>query len=155
MSAQDWTILIGVITTSVVTVWGAWSAWSDRRKKVDQEQERLRWEVTEREAEAAHRRKMEELQMVAIRQGGAAAKAAEAAKKAAIVSGAAVNKRIDESAQERKQQMEAVSGMIEDNTRTNEQAIVVANHFKSKLVDLSEAIAEGESPGPKTEKLTE
>ncbi len=140
MSAQDWTILIGVITTSIATIWNLWASYQDRKRKSDQEQERLKWADLKEEAEAEHRRKMEELQMVAIRQGGAAAKAAKQAQEAAVVSRREVTQRIEESAKERREQIATVTEKIDENTRVNEEAISTANGFNGKLIKLGESI---------------
>lgn len=141
MTAQEWTVIIGVLTSSVLTIWTAFTVWSDRRRKSEQEQERLKWEQTRQAEEAAHRRKMEELQMVAIRQGGAAAKAAKQAQEAAVVSGKAVTLKIDESIKERREQVAVISEKIDENTKVNEEAINTANGFNGKLVKLGEAVA--------------
>lgn len=134
MTAQDWTIVIGVLTTSVVTGFTAWTTWADRRDK-------RRYEQEKEQAEAAHRRKMEELQMVAIRQGGVAAKEAKKAREVAVQAKQEVITKIEGSAEERRGQFESVVGKIEDNTKYNQAAIETANGVNDKIRSLGEEIA--------------
>lgn len=140
MNVNEWTVVITVITTSVISVITAITVWINQRDKRRDELKlkelaaaKEQKEAEYREAEAAHRRKMEELQMVAIRQGGMAAKEAQKAKKAAIQGMEEVTQKIDASQTERREQMAKV---IEINTT----AIETANGVNEKIRSLGEEI---------------
>lgn len=141
MTVNDWTIVISALTTSVMAGFTAFTVWWDRRDKRLAEQKMAELALAREEAEAAHRRKMEELQMVAIRQGGQAAKEAKKAQEAALSSKREVTQKIEASQAERRDQMAKV---IDINTA----ALEAANGVNDKIRSLGEDISARQSSPP-------
>ena len=149
MQTKDWIILVNVMATAIGGMLAAWYAYRQKQKqeareeiRLANEQERLKWEAERAKAEDAHRHRMEELQLATLRQGGAAARAAKKAEEVAKTAKEEIKSSVEESKKERREQMESIAALVEDNTKLTREAIDVSNGYNAKILKAHESVAQ-------------
>lgn len=144
MTPTDYTLIIGAAVTALLSLWNAVTNWLDKRDRrlaLDREAEAKRKELEKQaewaEAEKAHRRKMEELAVASVRQGGLAAKKAQ---EAAVIA-ATAKEEISASRQERADQVRDLKEGQDQVKELVKEGINVSNGYNGKIADAGERSA--------------